>query len=87
MMENQISKTMVETERTRGAVLSNENLLREATEEAEKYAKDLSLLDASLKQHMASMQNKMLVNDQLTKKLDSIIARSGVSGSIGFLRH
>lgn len=78
-MENQIAETMVEVEKTRGAILDNENLLKQATDEAEKYGKDLSQLESNLKQSMTAMQNKMLLNDQLTKKLDSILAHLGVS--------
>ena len=79
MMENQIAKTMVEVEKTRGAVVNNETLLKEAIAEADKCSRELAQLEAAMKQSLAAMQNKMLLNDQLTKKLDSIVARSGVS--------
>lgn len=78
-MENQIAKTMVEIEKTRGAVVLNDNLLKEANSEAEKYANELLQLEASVKRNTHIMESKMQLIDQLSKKLDSILARSGVS--------
>ncbi|XP_034242637.1 coiled-coil domain-containing protein 40 isoform X2 [Thrips palmi] len=77
MMENQIAKTMVEIEKTRGAAVYNENLLREASLEAEKYANELLQLEATVKRNTHIMESKMQLIDQLSKKLDSILARSG----------
>ncbi|KAJ1527299.1 hypothetical protein ONE63_008819 [Megalurothrips usitatus] len=77
MMENQIAKAMVEVERTRGTTVYNDNLLKEASSDLEKYNQELSQLEANVKRNMTLMQNKMQLIDQLSRKLDSILARSG----------
>ncbi|XP_026284357.1 coiled-coil domain-containing protein 40 [Frankliniella occidentalis] len=79
MMENQISKTMVEVEKIRGATVYNESLIIEANNELGKYGNDLSQLEAGVKRSLSVMENKMQLIDQLSKKLNSILARSGMT--------